>query len=73
MKIESTTGFVPIANINSLEAMDKKTKFILALMQVENIINLLKGNQYEGFMSSHLLPIKYEIERQLALQSKEKV
>jgi len=50
--------------------MTNRTNLILAQMQVENIINLLKGNQYEGFMSSHLLPIKYEIERQLSLKQK---
>jgi len=53
--------------------MTNRTNLILAQIQIDNITNLLKGNQYEGFMSSHLLPIRYEIERQLALQSKEKV
>ena len=53
--------------------MTNRTNLILAQMQIENIANLMKGNQYEGFMSSHLLPIKYEIERQLALKSKEKM
>jgi hypothetical protein len=66
MKIESITGFVPIANINSHEIMDDKTKFILALMQIENISNLMKDNQYEGYMVSHLIPMKVEIERQLS-------
>jgi predicted RNA-binding protein with EMAP domain len=46
--------------------MDQKTKLILAQMQVENLHNLLRGGQYAGFFSSHLLPIKFEIERQLA-------
>jgi predicted RNA-binding protein with EMAP domain len=46
--------------------MDSKTKLILAQMQVENIRNLLQDGQYAGFFSSHLLPIKFEIERQLA-------
>ena len=45
--------------------MDQKTKLILAQMQVENIHNLLRDGQYAGFFSSHLLPIKFEIERQL--------
>jgi predicted RNA-binding protein with EMAP domain len=45
--------------------MDQKTKLILAQMQVENIRNLLKDGQYAGFFTSHLLPVKYEIERQL--------
>lgn len=46
--------------------MDQKTKLILALQQVENIAELLKEGPYYGFMSSHLLPIKFEIERQLS-------
>jgi hypothetical protein len=45
--------------------MDQKTKLILAQIQVENICNLLKDGQYAGFFSSHLLPIRFEIERQL--------
>ena len=47
--------------------MDQKSKLILALIQIENISNLMHGNVYEGFMSSHLLPLKYEFERQLVL------
>jgi len=65
MKIESTTGFVPIANINSHEIMDDKTKFILALMQIENISNLMKDNEYERYLVSHLIPLEVEIKRQL--------
>ena len=45
--------------------MDKKTKLILALQQTENIYELLKGGEYAAFFASHLLPIKYEIERQI--------
>jgi hypothetical protein len=47
--------------------MDQKSKLILALIQVENISNLMHENVYEGFMTSHLLPLKYEFERQLVL------
>jgi len=45
--------------------MNKHTKLILALQQVNNIYELLQDGQYAGFFASHLLPIKYEIERQL--------
>ena len=45
--------------------MNEKTKLILALQQIENIRSLLKEGQYAGFFTSHLLPIKFEIERQL--------
>jgi len=46
-----------------------KSNLILALMQVENISNLVRENNYEGFFSSYLLPIKFELERQLTLQN----
>jgi hypothetical protein len=46
--------------------MNDKTKFILALMQIENISKLMKENEYEQFMVSHLIPLKVEIERQLS-------
>ena len=45
--------------------MDRQTKLILALQQTENIYNLLQEGEYAAFFASHLLPIKYEIERQL--------
>ena len=46
--------------------MNDKTKLILAMMQVENISNLMKENEYEQFMVSHLIPLKVEMERQLS-------
>ena len=45
--------------------MDQRTKLIFALQQTENIYKLLEDGEYAGFFASHLLPIKYEIERQL--------
>ena len=45
--------------------MDQKMKLTLALMQVENIRELLKDGPFYGFFTSHLLPVKFEIERQL--------
>ena len=36
------------------------------MMQVENISNLMKENEYEHFMLSHLMPLKVEIQRQLS-------
>ena len=38
-------------------------------MQIENISNLVRENNYEAFFTSHLLTIKFELERQLTLQS----
>jgi hypothetical protein len=45
--------------------MDQKTKLILAQIQIENLHKLLNDGQYAGFFSSHLFPIRFEIERQL--------
>ena len=44
--------------------MDHQMKLVLALMQVENIHQSLNDGPYAGFFASHLLPIKFEIERQ---------
>jgi hypothetical protein len=45
--------------------MNQKTKLILALMQIDNISELMVGNEWEKFTTSHLIPLKYELERQL--------
>ena len=46
--------------------MNDRMKLILALQQIENVRSLLSEGQYAGFFTSHLLPIKFEIERQLS-------
>jgi hypothetical protein len=46
--------------------MTSKINLILAHQQIENVFNLTKDSQYAGFFASHLLPVKFEIERQLA-------
>ena len=45
--------------------MDEQTKLILAIYQVENIIELIKDNEYKQYMFMHLNPVYYELERQL--------
>ena len=45
--------------------MDQRIKLILALQQIENVSKLLNDGQYAGFFASHLLPVKFEIERQI--------
>tara|TARA_B100000902_G_C27170736_1_gene843685 strand:- start:549 stop:719 length:171 start_codon:yes stop_codon:yes gene_type:complete len=45
--------------------MDEKTKLIIGLLQVENLIKLAKSNKWEFFLLHHLHSIKYELERQL--------
>ena len=46
--------------------MNDKTKLILAMMQIDNIHNLMKENEYEHFMVSHLMPLQIEMQRQLS-------
>ena len=45
--------------------MDEQTKLILAIYQVENIIELIKDNEYKQYMFMHLNPVYYELKRQL--------
>ena len=47
--------------------MDTQTKLILAQMQVDNLLSLLKGNPYENYMCGKLYGIKYELQRQMGL------
>jgi len=44
--------------------MNPKEKIILAQMQIDNLIALTKDLQYAGFITSHLLPVRYELQRQ---------
>ena len=46
--------------------MDDKTKLILAKMQINNLVQLLKGNEYEKFLYSNLISIDVELSRQLS-------
>ena len=47
--------------------MTNKEKIILAEMQINNLLELTKDLQYTAFLKSHLLPVKYELQRQLHL------
>jgi len=47
--------------------MQEAMKLQLALIQVHNCMNLLKGNAYENYMVGKLTGIKYELERQIRL------
>ena len=49
--------------------MDEQTKLILAIHQVEGIIELIKDNEYRQYMFMHLNPVYYELKRQLTNQS----
>ena len=50
----------------------EEAKLHLALMQTHNMLNLLKGNQYENYMCGKLHGVKYELERQLSLLTNNK-
>ena len=52
--------------------MTEEAKLHLALMQTHNMLNLLKGNQYENYMCGKLHGVKYELERQLSLLTNNK-
>ncbi len=38
-----------------------------ALNQVENLSSLLENNEWKTFLYQHLIPLKYELQRQLTL------
>lgn len=44
----------------------EEERLALALNQVENLVSLLKDNEYKTFLYNHLIPIKYELQRQLS-------
>ena len=45
--------------------MNPEDKLSAALIQIESISNLLRGNQHEHYFTSHLIHIKCELKRQL--------
>ena len=47
--------------------MNSKERIILAEIQINNLIELTKDLQYTAFLTSHLLPVRYELQRQLSL------
>jgi len=46
--------------------MNKKTKLLLSLQQVDNLTELLKENEYKQFLYGHLISLKVELQRQLS-------
>ena len=43
----------------------ERMRLILALWQVNNIVELTKDNEWVNYLYNHLSPVKYELERQL--------
>jgi hypothetical protein len=46
--------------------MNDKTKLILALIQIDNLTKLLEGNEYESMLTSKLISLQVELQRQLS-------
>ena len=46
--------------------MNDKTKLILALQQVDNLVKLIEGNEWERYLYSHLITLDVELKRQLS-------
>lgn len=44
-----------------------QAKLVLAQIQVDNLLNLLKGNPYENYLCGKLHGIQYELQRQMGL------
>ena len=47
--------------------MENKTKLILGLQQIDNLISLLEDNKYQHFLHNHLIQVQVELKRQLNL------
>jgi len=45
--------------------VNDQAKLILALMQIENLTNLIEGNEYQKFLYGHLISVQVELQRQL--------
>jgi hypothetical protein len=47
--------------------MTETQKITSALSQIENLTTLLEDNEWKNFLYQHLIPIKYELQRQQCL------
>jgi len=45
--------------------MTEEAKLLMALQQVNNLVSLLEGNQYENYLFSRLISVQIELQRQL--------
>ena len=46
--------------------MNDQTKLMFALEHIAHLEDLIEGNEWETYLSSNLLTIKFELERQLS-------
>ena len=47
--------------------MTETQKIASALSQIDNLTILLEDNEWKTFLYSHLIPLKYELQRQQSL------
>ena len=45
--------------------MDERSKLMLAIDQINSIIELIADNEHQQYMFLHLNPVYYELDRQL--------
>ena len=50
-----------------MKRLDEKTRLLMALIQIDNLVKLTEDNSYKQFFYRHLWSMKYELERQLSL------
>ena len=46
--------------------MNDQTKLMFALEHIAHLEDLIEGNEWENYLSSNLITIKYEFDRQLS-------
>ena len=47
--------------------MTEQQRVTRALSQIDDITTLLENNEWKNFLYSHLIPLKYELQRQQCL------
>ena len=47
--------------------MTENERLTRALSQVDDLTTLLENNEWKNFLYSHLIPLKYELQRQQCL------
>jgi uncharacterized protein YqgV (UPF0045/DUF77 family) len=47
--------------------MNKKTRLLQALAQINNVTQLIRDNGFEHYLQQHLCVVEYELQRQLSL------
>ena len=47
--------------------MTENERLTRALSQIDDLTSLLENNEWKNFLYSHLIPLKYELQRQQCL------